>query len=179
VTVACRVSRLAVRTFALLVALAGVSRPALAGTLPPGAEVPAGRSVDLTAFTRLVATRYDVQFDRVIATDIDRDGDQDVVGTGEPGVVVWLNDGAGHLTSQTLRPSTSVDNMRTPSTEWRQRTSTSDEPLASGTPSFSLPAGRRTVAPATTSRRPLRSIAVPTETDPEGTRVPRAPPSAR
>lgn len=175
---ACRVCRLAVRAVVLVAALVGVSLPALAGTLPPGAEVPAGRSVDLTAFTRLVATRYDVQFEHVIATDIDRDGDQDVIGAGGPGVVVWLNDGAGHLTSQPPRESTDVD-ARTPAAAWRERTTTIDEPLPGGLPSFNLPTGRRAAAPTHTSRRLSRPAAAPIEIDHEGARTPRAPPSTR
>ncbi len=42
---------------------------------------------------------------RAVTTDIDRDGDLDVVAstTGEP-VVVWINDGHGHLTRQHAPP---------------------------------------------------------------------------
>jgi hypothetical protein len=175
---ACRVRRLAVRAALLALALVGVSLPALAGTLPPGAEVPAGRSVDLAAFTRLVATRYDVRFEQVIATDLDRDGDQDVIGAGGPGVVIWLNDGAGHLTSQAPRESTAVD-RRAPASAWRERTSTIDEPLPGSMPSFNLPAGRRSTAPADPSHHLPRSVAVVIEIDREGARIPRAPPSLR
>ncbi len=176
--VARRVSRIAVRVAALVAALVGVSLPALAGTLPAGAEVPAGRLVDLTAFTRLVATRYDVRFDHVIATDLDRDGDQDVIGADGPGVVVWLNDGAGHLTSQAPRESTGVDG-RAPAAAWRERTNRIDEPLPGGVPSFYLPTDRRSAAPAHVSQRLPRLVAAPIEIDHEGARIPRAPPSAR
>jgi hypothetical protein len=175
---ACRVRRLAVRATLLALALVGVSLPALAGTLPPGAEVPAGRYVDLTAFTRLVATRYDVRFEHVIAADLDRDGDQDVIGAGDPGVVVWLNDGAGHLTSQAPRESTGID-LLAPAAAWRERTTTTDEPIPGSAPSFNLAAGRRTATPADSSQRLPRSGAAPVEIDRDSARTPRAPPSLR
>jgi len=175
---ACRVCRLAVRAAVLAAALVGVSLPAFAGTLPPGAEVPAGRSVDLTDFARLVATRYDVQFERIIAADIDRDGDQDVIGAVGPGVVVWLNDGAGHLTSQVPSESTGVDG-RAPASAWRERTTRFDEPLPGGVPSFSLLTDRRSAAPGHMSQQLPRSSAAPIEIHHEGARTPRAPPAVR
>jgi hypothetical protein len=167
VTVAVRrVARVAVRALTVWVALVAASIPAFGGTLPAGAEVAAGRSVDLASFAWQVATRYDVQFDHVIATDLDRDGDQDVVGAGSPGLVVWLNDGAGHLTSQPPRESTGVE-MRAPATEWNERGS------------FNLPTDRGSVAPARTARPLTHVSAVPPAAAPARTRASRAPPSLR
>lgn len=173
-----RARRIAARVIALVAVSVGASLPASAGTLPAGAEVPAGRSVDLEAFARLVATRYDVQFDRVIAADLDRDGDQDVIGAGDPGVVVWLNDGEGHLTSQPPRETSRAD-MRAPITVWRERAAGTDQPLPSGTPSFSLPIDRSHPAPARTSQRVTRAVTVVINHEHHGACTPRAPPSAR
>jgi len=64
---------------ALLIVALGLSLPARAGVRPTGAQVPSGRSVDLDAFAHLVSLRYDVAFRSVIAADLDRDGDQDVI----------------------------------------------------------------------------------------------------
>src|SRR2546426_1927566 len=46
---------------------------------------------------------------RAIATDLDRDGDLDVVATTEDQpIVVWINDGRGHLTRQRPRSAPPV-----------------------------------------------------------------------
>src|SRR4030095_8324632 len=66
--------------------------------LPRGAVVRVGATVDAATFARAVATRYHVVLQRVIATDLDRDGDLDVVSTTERGFLVWVNDGTGRLT---------------------------------------------------------------------------------
>src|SRR3954471_4856853 len=87
--------------FALLSALCAGS--AQAATLPEHADVRAGGGVEAAAFRRLVASRYDVEFNHVVAADIDRDGDIDVIATTDRTFTVWVNDGTGHLTSQ--RPS--------------------------------------------------------------------------
>lgn len=70
------------------------------------------------------------QFVRVVADDVDRDGDIDVVASlGSLDLIVWTNDGAGHFTRlpsshhlafQTQPLSPSVDGDSAASNEWIQ-----------------------------------------------------------
>src|SRR5437588_12025331 len=64
------------------------------------ADVGVDRPIDVAAFERFIAARYHIQLRKVVAADIDRDGDIDVVGATDGGFIVWVNDGNGHLTSQ-------------------------------------------------------------------------------
>jgi hypothetical protein len=101
---------------------------AQAASLPAQADVRAGRCIEAAAFRTLVASRYHVEFKHVIATDIDRDGDIDVVATTDRTFTVWLNDGTGHLTSQ--RPSHGSGVEARPSrSSWRGHDDP-DEPLS-------------------------------------------------
>src|SRR5438067_2457303 len=102
-----RAFRLCVVALATLSASAAATR-AHAATLPAHAEVRAGRSIEPGAFRQLVATRYQVEFKKVVAADIDRDGDIDVLATTDRTFTIWLNDGAGHLTSQRATPRPAV-----------------------------------------------------------------------
>jgi VCBS repeat protein len=92
--------------------------PAEAASLPAHAEVRAGRCVEPAVFRRLVASRYQIEFSHVVATDIDRDGDIDVVATTDRTFTVWLNDGDGHLTSQPPSHAPALD-ARAPAPTWR------------------------------------------------------------
>lgn len=163
--------RLLVSLFAL-----AVSTPAWAGVLPPGAEVPSGRSVDLAAFARLVAARYDVRFRHVVAADVDRDGDQDVIGAGERGLVVWLNDGAGHLTSQAPRSRDAIDPIA-PRSAWRERATTTLDIAPNGAPSTSVPAAERLTLSLARHGFARDRRAAPAR-DRSSLRIPRAPPTA-
>jgi hypothetical protein len=70
------------------------------------------------------------QFVRVVADDVDRDGDIDVVASLDSlDLIVWQNDGAGHFTRlpssshtalQTSPPAPSVDGDPLASNEWIQ-----------------------------------------------------------
>jgi hypothetical protein len=91
------------------VILVACAVPARAAGLPTHAEVNTGRVVDLATFARSVATRYHVAFRQMVAADIDRDGDVDVIAAGDHDVVVWLNDGAGHLTTQKPSRQSGID----------------------------------------------------------------------
>jgi len=120
--------------FAVLSPLAGGS--AEAASLPAQAEVRAGRCVEPAWFRRLVANRYHVEFSRVIATDIDRDGDIDVVAMTGRTFTVWVNDGAGHLTARRPADGPALA-ARTPAPTWRddaERSEPSSDDSTSATP---------------------------------------------
>src|SRR5438046_2239291 len=74
--------------------------PVAAATPALRADVGIGRRIDVAAFERSVALTYDLHFRRIVAADIDRDGDLDVVAATDRTLMFWVNDGAGHLTSQ-------------------------------------------------------------------------------
>lgn len=109
-----------------------------AASLPAHADVRAGRCVEPASFRLLVADRYHVEFSKVIATDIDRDGDIDVVATTDRSFTVWVNDGSGHLTSQ--RPSQGGPGIdaRAPATTWSGDDDRSDPSMNDGAPAAAL-----------------------------------------
>lgn len=90
----------ALRAGAIIVAALSplLAVPVSAASLPARAEVKAGKSVEPDVFRELVASSYNVQFNRVVAADIDRDGDVDVLAATDHTLTVWVNDGQGHLT---------------------------------------------------------------------------------
>lgn len=165
------------RVLAVIVLALAASASVYADTLPAGAVVPAGPSVDLSAFTRAVASRYHVVYDRVIAADIDRDGDIDVIGADRPGLVVWLNDGDGHLTSQAgwAPPARGVERLAGDGLIRRQ-SSIEDDPLQNDSPSaLALPScARDRLEPARPSLAG-RDAPVPVGDSRSGS-SPRAPP---
>ena len=75
------------------------------------------------------------------AVDVDNDHDLDLVVTallGRDVVAVWLNDGAGHLTSQPPAQRPSVDGSASGSS-WHGRDVHVDDPLQNDLPSTPLP----------------------------------------
>lgn len=117
-----------------------------AATLPAHAEIRAGRCIEPASFRQLVASRYDVEFDKVVATDIDRDGDLDIVATTDQSFTVWLNDGTGHLTSQRPSSGPAVD-ARAPATTWRGSGDRSDPSTNEDGPTTPLLAARAHAPP--------------------------------
>ncbi len=95
---------------------AALAAPAHAA-IPADARVRVAGAVDAVAFARIVATRYNVVFSKVVVADFDRDGDADVIATGGPELAVWVNDGAGHLVWQAPARSTGI-NAGLPDPEW-------------------------------------------------------------
>jgi hypothetical protein len=78
--------------------------PAIARGVPPGAHLRVGRTLDAAAFERAMTRVYHVDVRNVVAADVDRDGDTDVIATSDDVIVFWVNDGQGSLNSS--QPST-------------------------------------------------------------------------
>jgi FG-GAP-like repeat len=121
-----------------------------AASLPARAEIRTGRCVEPASFRKLVASRYHVEFNTVVATDIDRDGDLDIVATTDRSFTVWLNDGMGHLTSQPPSHAPAIDG-RAPAATWRESGDRSDPTTDDGGPSIPLLVARAHAPPAMAS----------------------------
>ena len=112
----------------------------------PGSPMPDPARVALPAgFAAAVDLATSSQFVRVVADDIDRDGDIDVVASdGTLNLLVWENDGAGHFS-------------RRPSSTHEELTATPPAPMADGD---GVPSNRwvqheqrRALRPVTTAAR--------------------------
>jgi hypothetical protein len=147
-----------------------------ATTLPGGAVVCVGPRVDAGAFARAVASRYHVVLQRVVAADIDRDGDLDVLSTTERGFLIWVNDGTGRLTSQTPKHRPFIDGTAPPDT-WNGAPTGDEETIQNDVRSLRLPSARAHAPPS--SVRPTASSADfwLYAAAPNTRSAPRAPPS--
>jgi len=155
--------------------VATVARPARAATVPNGDVVRVGRSIDVAAFARAVTSRYHVVLRRVVATDIDRDGDVDVLASTDFGFVVWLNDGAGRLTSQTPRHRPLIASG-VPDRTWDDGAPRDEETIQNEAPSSRVTGEYVHASPSPVGQPALSADApLPPDTS-RGTRTPRAPP---
>jgi VCBS repeat protein len=150
-------------------------RPA-AAAVPPGSVIHVDRVIDLALFSRTVASRYDIVVRQAVTADIDRDGDLDVVAATDGGFDVWVNDGAGRLTSQAPQPHSPI-NADASSDTWRESASHREPPVQTHSPSVRAPTSRSHARPATDPRRSFGFDLSPDQTAACGVRVPRAPPS--
>lgn len=135
-------------------------------TIPLSEASRADRDVVLPAgFTAIVDRATSDQFVRVVADDVDRDGDIDVVASLDSlDLIVWQNDGAGHFTRlpssshtalQTQPSAPSVDGDTLASNEWIQndqqrgvdlaslRARRADDPESPFSPTVRLATNRR------------------------------------
>jgi hypothetical protein len=112
-----------------------IAAPAQAGSLPPRAEVGLPSGVETELFRRLVASRYHVEFRIVVAADVDQDGDLDVVATTDRSVIVWVNDGAGHLRAQRLPHRPAMTNSG-PANTWQGSEDRTDPTIQAGGAQF-------------------------------------------
>jgi hypothetical protein len=170
---ACRV--VAVLTVAFVVSAATSSAGA---SLPPNAQIRVGPRIDVTAFRRSVATRYQVELRRIVTADIDRDGDLDVLATTDYGFTVWLNDGSGRLTWQAPSPSPTLDG-RSPATTWRDHDRRRDESLQDDVPSVPVPTPYAHAPPALVARSTVPFGAFPRIDLRYRPSSPRGPPISR
>jgi VCBS repeat protein len=156
--------------------LLAFARPS-AADVPPGAVIRVDRVIDLASFSRTIASRYDIVVHRAVTADIDRDGDLDVLTASDHGFDVWVNDGAGRLTSQPQRPHVPMA-AGAPDDRWRESDSHQETSIQTHVPSVKAPANR---SPAPPAARTGRVSPVDPGLDrhaARGIRVPRAPPLA-
>jgi hypothetical protein len=139
------VTRLRLAALAVLAAVAvgggsqpvGVSSSAGAGVPPRTVE-----ATTLVASLRLdLAPAFDpgLRLVAIVASDIDDDGDLDVVANdGSLDLLVWINDGSGHLTRRAARQSSGLsENARSANSDTRRTTVSAVTPS-----SLSLGSGR-------------------------------------
>jgi hypothetical protein len=162
--------------FALVATAFAVAAPARAASVPTGTVIRVDRTVDVAAFSRILEARFRLVLHRVIAADIDRDGDLDILAATDRGFVVWLNDGAGRLTSQSAKHKPAVDG-RSPGDTWREDDARDGETVQDDVPSPRV-ASEYAHAPPLSVRQLAPCSQFTLHSDPAyGTRVPRAPPS--
>ncbi len=157
-------------------ALLFVAVPAHAeATLPANADVRVGSAVNLETFTRAVATRYHVELRRVVAADIDRDGDVDFVAATDAGLRVWVNDGGGQLTAKAPQHG-SAPIAWAPGVAWNGESSRRELSVQNELPSPRVhsPYAHAPPPAVTTIRSPFPAARVPSPV--YGVRTPRAPP---
>ena len=125
----------AVACAAALIVILAHARIAFGGTLR--VDVRAGVRFDVAAFSA-AALRYHIHVHRAVAADIDHDGDLDVVAATDTGVLVWVNDGFGRLTSQP--PTRPLGIEAQPSgAEWRGGESHVEETIQTPGPHVPVP----------------------------------------
>jgi len=148
-----------------------------ATTVPRDAVVRVGATVDAATFARAVALRYHVVLNRVVAADIDRDGDLDVLSTTDRGFLVWVNDGTGQLTSQPPKHRPFIDGAATPDS-WNGGRPLDDQTIQSDVPSLRLPSEGAHAPPASIRQTTGVSDVTPSSAAPYTRSAPRAPPHA-
>jgi len=169
--------RRAAFTAAAVVPLVGALAPsASAATLPVNAEIGVGTPVDVDTFERTVSNRYHFAFRKVVTADIDRDGDLDVVAATDRNLVVWVNDGSGHLTTQVPKKALALAE-RSPATTWQDRDLPRDEPIQGDGPSTPLLSPRAHAPPDLVARYRCRSDLIVRLDIACGCRTSRAPPA--
>jgi len=162
---------------ALCAALSCLSGTAAhAASLPAHAQVRAGQCVEPSSFRGLVANRYHVEFESVVAADIDRDGDIDVVATTDDSLTVWVNDGDGHLTAQPAPQGPALEG-RAPASTWRDHETSSEPTTYDGSTPTVVLVVQAHAPPAGAGRRALRLDTFALPSDRTRLSVPRAPPA--
>jgi hypothetical protein len=171
--------RRVVRALPIFVAVAAcLVRPseARAAAGPLSVDIGIGRHFDIGAFQHLISARYHIELRKVVAADVDRDGDLDVVAATDRGFMVWLNDGAGHLTRQPPAHGPAVDGRAT-GPAWRDRAAPLDEPFQDDVPSVPLPGTYTHAPPAFVPALRCSDDGVRRSQTGLGCRTPRAPPA--
>jgi hypothetical protein len=148
---------------------------AFAGSVPEGSVVHVDRAIDLAAFARTIATRYQVVVERAAAADIDRDGDLDVLTATDRGFLVWVNDGNGRLTSQQPNPKSGLDG-RPSGDMWSGERSGHNETIQNDAPSTKQSATHAHAPPPSGSDAPAPPVSSGRSCLRSAAHIPRAPP---
>ncbi len=165
-------ARAAVGGAVLSVVLAASSAAAATAAYP--ADVRPGAPLDLAAFERVVALRYDVHVRKAVAADIDRDGDLDVVAVTDAGFMVWVNDGRGHFTSTPPLRRPSIDPVG--ETSYGGDSRRVEEPIQAGVRPVPLPPQFAHAPPPLTASSRLDPQFAASFDDTSRHRLSRAPP---
>ena len=131
------------------------------------------RAADAKTFAHQIALTYHVDPRHVLAADIDRDGDLDVLAATDDGFIVWVNDGAGRFTSQTPEPRPLVNGLPA-GNSWNGTESLDRETIQSE--SIPIVASYAHAPPDDASRSTAAVDAVVHRSSALGYRTPRAPP---
>jgi len=131
------------------------------------------RGADAKTFAHQIALSYHVDPHHVLAADIDRDGDLDVLAATDDGFMVWVNDGTGRFTSQAPEPRPLVDGHPAGSS-WDGGESLDRETIQSE--SLPIVASYAHASPDDASRSTTAVNAVVHGNSALGYRTPRAPP---
>jgi hypothetical protein len=151
--------------------------PRTAAPAAVAALVPSHRPSDLPTALQVSLSQEPVTLVAAIATDIDADGDLDIVGSDEQlGLVVLVNDGHDHLSRRaSRRPSNAAAGPEAPAMNSRggaRAVSVQNEP-----PTVNVDAVR-TFGADDRERSPRLSRRSPAAAEPISPGVPRAPPAA-
>ena len=149
---------------------------ARAASLPPRAEVGLTSGVEVEAFRQLVSNRYHVEFRIVVAADIDRDGDIDVLATTDRSVTLSVNDGHGHLSAHRLPHGPAIE-FRGPGNTWRGREERAEPTIQGDGPPSPVSAVRAHAPPRSDVRAPSVASATPPLASHARCSSPRAPPA--
>ena len=115
---------------------------------------------------------------RVLRIDFDRDGDLDMLAATDGGVLLWLNDGRGHLVRQEPHSAPALD-ARDRVNRWRDTEQDSNESIQDDLPSLRLPPSYAHAPPSDgPDSLPAAAVAPPGDAC-AGALIPRAPPNTR
>jgi len=165
--------------FTMLVAVvcAFAARAAQAAPVPAGEVMRISHQVDTATFTEAFTAIYDVDLRRVIVTDIDLDGDADVLAATDHDLSVWVNDGAGRLIWKPVAPAP-LDALQQPLGSWHGRPTPNHDTIQNDIPAPRLPSSRATAAPPDGSSTTADFLVTPRfSAAMRGPSGPRAPPA--
>ena len=151
------------------------SIPVSASAVPERACLRVAGRIDVGAFERAAANRYHVRFRKIVATDIDRDGDLDLIAATDLELTVWVNDGRGMLTSQRSVRGPMIDRQPPASTS-DGRQAPLDEPIQPNPPSVRVPFAYAHGPPDAEEGQASQLPSVVRVTSKPTARSPRAPP---
>lgn len=154
-----------------------IAVPAHAVGLPVGAHVHMARVFDAAAFERAITHSYHVALNEIVAADVDRDGDIDVITASDGVVMFWVNDGQGSLRSSQASSRSHSVNAGAPAPAWDggerevDTASAQDDP-----PSVRLTGVYAHAPPLPVSRHRLAAAAALRALESTDGSAPRAPP---